>query len=213
VKRFIVVCWGILLVSPAFGQDMPLSQVLIDGEGWHEAVVDREFAFAGVGSANSPSGKLRFSIDTKTKTLLFGDKPVTTGIAEPSGIIFWKDGGTLVVGDAAGKHLYAFRVKPDGTLDAREKYYTLRTPANGKSGVRTLTVDQSARLYAATSVGVQIFDPTGRICGVLNSPLREPVTAIAFGGEKGDELYIVCGDRLWHRKTKAQGVALTSPKK
>ncbi len=122
-----------------------------------------------------------------------------TGIGEPAGVVLWADQGTLVVGDAAGKHLYAFR---DGGLDAKEGYYTLRTAPRQGSGVAALTIDRDRRLYAATREGVQVFDPTGRMCGVLLRPLPEPVTALAFGGPEHDRLYIACGDRLFVRKTK-----------
>jgi gluconolactonase len=73
--------------------------------------------------------------------------------------------------------------------------------------VAGLTVDGDRRLYAATREGVQVFDPTGRLCGVLLKPLPQPVTAVAFGGAGRDRLFIACGDRLFVRKTKAKGPA------
>jgi len=74
---------------------------------------------------------------------------------------FWKDGGTLVVGDEDGDKLYAYRVGKDGGLDAKEGYYTLRRRDREPSGVKALTLDTDGRLYAATALGVQVFDPTG----------------------------------------------------
>jgi len=38
----------------------------------------------------------------------------------------WRDGGTLVVGDASGAHLWAFRIEKNGDLSSPEKYYPLR---------------------------------------------------------------------------------------
>src|SRR5258705_13997857 len=113
-----------------------------------------------------PAGKTYY-VDAKEKAvfLVGRDKPVAADVGDPSGLAFWKDGGTLVVGDAAGKHLYAFRVKDDGTLDAKEKYYTLRVRPKEPSGVKALVLDADRRLYAATNLGVQVFDPTGRTCG------------------------------------------------
>lgn len=289
--RRIVVIISLVLAATASGQDMPLSQVLIDGEGWKEVkllLIPKPTALAVAGDgelliaeqssssiwsvmsklglargkpwtvqsspgafvsgrdnnlfvchsasgeiveypgpggftksrklgglskdanptdiAVSPTGKVYF-IDSKKKAVFFVSRkePVATDIGDPAGIVFWKGGGTLVVGDSAGKHLYAYRVKSDGTLDAKEKYYTLRVRPNEPSGVKALAIDDAKRLYAATNLGVQVFDPTGRMSGVMNSPLREPVTALAFAGEKRDHLYILCGGKLWVRKTKAKG--------
>ncbi len=129
---------------------------------------------------------------------------VDAGIAAPSGIALWNDQGTLVVGDADGKRLYAFRIERDGSLTAKEGYYTLRVRPGQASGVAGLTTDSDRRLYAATREGVQVFDPTGRLCGVLLTPLPEAVTAVALGGAAGDRLYIACGGKLFVRKTKAR---------
>ena len=51
-----------------------------------------------------------------------------------------------------------------------------------------------------------MFDPTGRLSGVLLSPVRAPVTSVAFAGKDHDRLYIVCDGKLYARKTKTQGV-------
>lgn len=126
------------------------------------------------------------------------------------GVTLWRDQGTLVVGDMEGLHLTAFRIKKDGDLNAREQYYTLRRPPGEESLVPAMTVDSADRLYAATREGVQVFDPTGRMSGVLLRPERQPVRALAFGGADLDRLYIVCGTKLYVRKMKAKGVAATA---
>ena len=160
---------------------------------------------AALDLAISSEGKIYY-VDTEQKAvfLVGRNEPVAENLGEPACLAFWKDGGTLVVGDSAGKHLYAFRVKDDGTLDAKEKYYTLRVRPKQPSGVKQLILDDKGRLYAATNLGVQVFDPTGRLCGVINPPLREPVTAVALAGEKRDQLYVICGGKLYQRKTKAK---------
>jgi gluconolactonase len=138
---------------------------------------------------------------------LNGEKRVVDrGIATPAGITLWVDQGTLVVGDAAGSRLFAFRIGAGGDLDSKEGYYTLRTPPKAGSGVSQLIVDRDRRLYAASTEGVQVFDPTGRMSGVLLRPKRAPVTAVAFGGAERDRLYVVCDGRLFVRKTKARGI-------
>jgi enterochelin esterase family protein len=156
--------------------------------------------------AISPSGQLYY-IDPRRKAVCLAgrSKPVADGFSAPAGLVFWRDGGTLVVGEAAGKHLFAFRAGSDGDLDARERYYPLRVRPEQLSEVRSLTLDTQGRLYAATLEGVQVFDPTGRLCGVLTRPLRQAVMAVAFGGKGRERLYVLCGGRLWQRKTKCKG--------
>ncbi|MFO0880769.1 MAG: hypothetical protein U0840_25840 [Gemmataceae bacterium] len=128
---------------------------------------------------------------------------VAQGIAGPGGLVGWNDGSTLVVGEAGGKHLRAYRIGASGSLDGGERYYTLRVRPGKASEVRQLTLDEAGRLYAATAEGVQVFDPTGRLCGVLVSPRRAPVTGVAL---VGDRLYVICDGKLWWRKTKTRGV-------
>ena len=97
--------------------------------------------------------------------------------------MLWNDEGTLVVGDAAGKHLWAFRIEPDGSLSSKDRYYTLRVPAGQKeSAVAGLVEDDKNRLYAAAATGVHVYDPTGRLCGVLLRPEAPPTTVVALGG-------------------------------
>ena len=67
-------------------------------------------------------------------------------------------------------------------------------------------MDRVGRLYAATSQGIQVFDPTGRLCGVLLKPEREAATALTFGGPDFDRLYVLCNNKLYARKLKTKGV-------
>jgi sugar lactone lactonase YvrE len=118
-------------------------------------------------------------------------------------LALWPDGGTLVAGERIGSWLVAFRVDTDGGLSAQERYYPLRERPGWGVGATSLALDRASRLYAATTEGVQVFDPTGRLSGVLLSPERAPVTAVAFGGPALEQLYVVCGGNLYARKVRA----------
>jgi gluconolactonase len=278
----------LLLASPASAQDMPLSQILIPGEGWHPVPVEVrsfggiagspkgeiyvadpesrkiisllptgvedaprvEISASGHGLCFGPEGKLYASEPGRKRLLVFGteregkarvldvgvaadDLAVTRGgtvyctvpkekaiyrigkdgkavkaagdIDGPSGLTLWPNQGTLVVG-TRGDHLIAFRVEKDGRLTYPEPYYRLRTRAGEEDArVRSLTVDEAGRLYAATREGVQVFDPTGRMSGVLSRPAREPVTGVAFGGPDRNQLFIVCGGKVYYRNLRAHG--------
>ncbi|MBY0522244.1 MAG: SMP-30/gluconolactonase/LRE family protein [Gemmataceae bacterium] len=299
MRRF---CFALIVLcstAPAFAQDMPLSQVLIDGEGWKliskdfraisSLAVDRagdiyvadpdskvirlqpdgkvavtmgpketravvvapcrvvngqESLLCAVNkdgngtieaftSASSDKGGISYQVakdlvvqsfvvakngtvyctvpgEQVVYALSKGEKrKVAEGIGKPTGLALLPDGGTLIVADAAGKHLYAYRVEKDGSLTCKEGYYTMRLPAMQKaSGAGGMTMDSAGRLYVATTVGVQCYDPTGRLNGVLLNPpgASLPPTAVVFGGPDHDTLYVACGDKLFARKTKAKGV-------
>jgi len=158
------------------------------------------------------NGNVYFTAPDEKAVYLFRpkEKPqrVAEGLTKPTGIVLWPDSGTLVVADAVSKHLQTYRVEKDGSLTCKDGYYTLRLP-NGKkeSGAAGMTMDSAGRLYVATTVGVQCFDPTGRLNGVLLNPTAAPSTAVAFGGTDGNLLYVACGDQVFVRKTKAKGTA------
>jgi hypothetical protein len=128
-------------------------------------------------------------------------------VKDPVGLVLWPDQSTLVVSEAHSPHLLTFRVNWDDTLSSKEKFYTLCKPSgNRELTVGTMTVDSLGRLYCATSIGVQVFDRTGRMIGVLTKPKDAPVTHVALGGEKGNTLYIACGNEIFARQIKGKGV-------
>lgn len=139
--------------------------------------------------------------------------PLIQNIGSAARLGFWRDGGTLVVGDPSGDKLTVYRVGKEGTLDAKEGYYTLRTRGRETSNVSALTLDTDGRLFAATTLGVQVFDPTGRMCGVIPPPpKRLSVWGLAFAGPGRDQLYIVCDGKLFVRKTKVKGFVTAAKK-
>jgi gluconolactonase len=139
--------------------------------------------------------------------------PIAEVFQSNGALAFWPDGGTVVISDVGEGRLFTYRVGKDGTLDAQEGYYGLlpaRRPSQASVG--GLTLDTDGRLYAATELGVQVFDPTGRMCGVILPPARKPVTALAFAGPARDHLYVVCDGKLYVRKTKVKGFVATAKK-
>jgi sugar lactone lactonase YvrE len=291
-------CVGVVLAlaGPAAAQDIPLSQVLVPGEGWHAVgaefkavrglAADREgnvyvadpeashltrlgadgearpFGEGLVGAhglAWGPDNRLyvcqpgrrhivAVTADGKeslaAKDLPAADVVLTrTGalyctvpderavylvsadgkerrVAEtgftPAGLVLWPDEGTLVVGEATGRHLWVYRIARDGGLAAGERYYSVRDRLDrSPSACTALTIDGARRAYAATGVGVQVFDPTGRLSGVLLEP--EPTapapTALTFGGPKHETLYAAFGGKVYARKTQAKGVLFAEKEK
>lgn len=133
---------------------------------------------------------------------------VATGL-KPNGVILWADGGTLVVTDAQEATLWTFRVEADGGLSHKDRYYGPLRMVLGqtRTGSDGMTVDTTGRLYVATLAGLQMFDPIGRMGGVIASPAPgKPLSNVCFGGNKLDNLYVTAGDKVFKRPTQATGV-------
>ncbi len=142
---------------------------------------------------------------------------VDTGITRPNGIALSGDGGTLAVSDAGGENVWTFRVNADGSLDAKMPTMTMRLPIDPMGEFRFnepppyqtasrgdgMAVDKSGRYYVTSAVGVQVFDPTGRLCGVLPKPKEnQPLTSCVLAGPNHEFLYITNGDTIYRRKLK-----------
>lgn len=136
-----------------------------------------------------------------------GKRVVDKGIERPNGIILWPDQGTLVVADTRGKHLWTFRIEADGSLSCKQPYYTMVLPlGQTESGADGMTIDSAGRLYVATAVGLQMFDPTGRLGGVIHKPQAAKLSNVTFGGPKLDTLFATSTDKVFRRQTKTTGV-------
>ncbi len=155
-------------------------------------------------------------IDLKTKVV----SAVDVGITAPNGITLSPDQGTLAVSDYRGGNVWSFRVEADGTLTAKSPYMTLRRPIDPKgefkhnepppllaaSGGDGMCSDEQGRFYVATTLGVQVFDPTGRECGLLpRIQMDKPLTSCALAGPGRAFLYVTNGDKIFRRKVQAVG--------
>lgn len=144
-----------------------------------------------------------------------GEKRVVDkGIERPNGIILWPDQKTLVVADTAGESLWTFRIAADGSLTAKQPYYTAQVlPGRKGSGADGMSVDSRGRLYAATYAGLQVFDTQGRLSGVIAKPQEKFLSNVCFGGPDLGTLYVTCSDKVYRRKVKATGVRYFDPPK
>ena len=156
-------------------------------------------------------------VDSKTKV----KRTVDTGLAGPNGITLSPDQGTLAASEYKGGNVWAFRIEADGSLSGRAPYMTLRRPIDYKgefqfndgpplkkeSGGDGMTSDESGRYFVATALGVQVFDPTGRLCGVVPGPEGSGgLTSCALAGPGRGWLYITARDKIFRRKVQAVGV-------
>lgn len=131
----------------------------------------------------------------------------TDGPQRPNGIALTPDQGTLAVSDYGGRHTWVWRIGKDGGLDLRQSYITLRTPSPDlPSKGDGMTTDGVGRYYVTSAVGLQMFDPTGRMGGVIAAPTNKPIVSVTFAGPGHQYLYVAAGDEIFRRRTKASGV-------
>lgn len=152
-------------------------------------------------------------------------KAVDVGITAPNGITLSPDQGTLAVSDYRGGHAWMFAIAADGSLTGKSPTMTLRRPIDPKgefkfneppprleaSGGDGMTSDEKGRYYITTTLGLQVFDATGRECGLLPKHLMaadahdKPLTSCVLAGPDRSYLYVTLGNRILRRKVQARG--------
>src|SRR5262249_45508441 len=128
-----------------------------------------------------------------------------------TGVTLSPDQTLLYAADSSSRWIYSHQIQQDGSLHYKQRYYWLEVPdSTGASGARQMCVDADGRLYVSTSLGVQVCDQAGRVNCVLPVPSGR-VTSICIGGEKFDQLYAACADKVYVRKLKIKGSPAWGP--
>jgi len=188
----------LIAASLAAGQDMPLHEILKSGEDWQP--------FSG----EMPKTKASYSVDHRNR-LLHNGELLRDPVKVPTCCAVSLGGSTLLVADNEDRYVWALRIEKDGSLGPGDRYCRIRVkgddrrkngtpPEAYRADPSAMTVDAASRTYVATNLGIQVFDPTGRICGVFPAPGR--VTEMAFDG---DRLFAHVGDKVFVRIMLATG--------
>ncbi|MDA1276972.1 MAG: SMP-30/gluconolactonase/LRE family protein [Verrucomicrobia bacterium] len=135
-------------------------------------------------------------------------RAVDAGIKAPNGISLSADQETLAVSDYGGTNVWTFRIESNGSLSGKEPYMMLRPPNSNQAVAKGdgMTTDQAGRYYVTSDLGIQMFDPTGRMGGIISKPQNKGTVSVAFAGRNLDYLYAASSDKIYRRKTKAKGV-------
>ena len=152
------------------------------------------------GSGGYHSGKVWLVKSNGEKSLL------DSGLDDPSGIALSPDGLWLAVSENKTHWGYSYRVQPGGAVQDKQRFYWFHVPDEADdSGARAWSMDRDGRLYAATRMGVQVFDRNGRVRAILPVP-GGAVSDLSFGGADFETLYVVCADgRIYKRKLQLPG--------
>jgi len=134
-----------------------------------------------------------------------------SGLKAPTGIALSPDDCWLAVLENQTHWGFSYRVKPDGSVDAKQRFYWVHVPAGADdSGAGDACMDREGHLYVATRLGVQVFDRNGRSRAILPLPSGE-ATSVSFGGAGFNTLYVTSGGHLFKRHVKAVGAPAFEP--
>ncbi len=146
--------------------------------------------------------------------------PLTTSVPAPKGVALSPDGGTLVISEGNGAKVWMGRVRADGSTDAEMPVMELQRPIDPdgdfafnepppyqqSAGGAGIAVDREGRYYVASTLGIQVFDPTGRRCGLIEKPVANTeVSACKIGGKDSNELLVEQGGKVYRRKLGIAG--------
>ena len=136
------------------------------------------------------------------------DRIVDEGhVTKPNGISISTDEQTLAVSDYGGNHVWTWRIEADGSLSAASPYMTMQTVVGkAEAAGDGMTTEEKGRYFVTTDLGVQIFDPAGRLSGIIAKPVADgKVVSVEFAGKDHDQLFVAAGDKIFSRKLKVKG--------
>jgi gluconolactonase len=142
-------------------------------------------------------GLYAFDLASKTLRLLADD------FEKPNGLAFSPDECTLYVNDTALYHVRAFAVERDGTLTVGSGRVVARVDPDRPGGPDGLKVDRDGRLYTAVAQGVWVFEPEGRLLGILALPKRP--ANLAWCDPDGQALAITAVDTIYRVRLQVAG--------
>jgi gluconolactonase len=123
---------------------------------------------------------------------------------KPNGLAFSPDERTLYVCDTARYHVRAFDVEASGGLEAGTSRVFVRLDPGQPGGPDGLKVDRAGRVYVAVALGVWVFEPDGRLLGILPVPARP--ANLAWCGAKADRLAITAIDAVYEVELQVEGI-------
>jgi gluconolactonase len=110
------------------------------------------------------------------------------------------------VAESRGHHAYSYQVQADGGLQYGEPFYWFHiTDSANDSGAVQVCMDHQGWAYAATRIGIQVFDRNGRVTAIL--PVHgNQLAGICFGDADFQTLYVTTGNAVCRRRIKTAGM-------
>jgi gluconolactonase len=135
-----------------------------------------------------------------------GDGPrlLIDDFEKPNGLAFSPDEATLYVCDTAGYHVRAFAVDPSGSLKPGSGRVVASPDPESPGGPDGTKVDRDGRLYVAVAQGVWVFEPGGKLLGIIALPKRP--SNLAWCDPDGRGLAMTAVDTVYKVRMNVAGV-------
>ena len=125
-------------------------------------------------------------------------------LPNPNGVILSPDEKTLYVIPSGQAEMMAYPVESPGKLGKGRVFCKLKQQREGgKSGGDGLTVDSKGNLYITSGLGLQVFNPEGKLLGIIKLP--EQPANVTFGGKDLKTLYVTARTSLYTVPMEAKG--------
>jgi gluconolactonase len=125
-------------------------------------------------------------------------------LKSPNGVILSPDEKTLYVIPTLQSEMMAYPVVSPGKLGEGKVFCRLEQ-AKGEQGKGGdgLTIDSKGNLYITSALGLQVFDPKGKLLGIIAFP-EQPSNA-TFGGPKNQTLYVTARTSVYSAPMEVSG--------
>jgi gluconolactonase len=129
-------------------------------------------------------------------------------LPNPNGVILSPDEKTLYVIPSGQAEMMAYPVEAPGKIGRGRVFCTLQQPEGVKGGGGDgLTVDSKGNLYITSRLGLQVFDPAGKLLGIIALP--EQPANVTFGGPDLKALYVTARTSLYRVPMEGTGHRFT----
>jgi gluconolactonase len=123
---------------------------------------------------------------------------------KPNGVAFSPDEQTLYVCDTGRYHVRAFDVEANGSLRVGSSRVLARLDPGQPGGPDGMKVDRAGRVYVAVALGIWVFEPDGRLLGILSLPARP--SNLAWCDPDTHGLAITAVDAVYYVRMRVEGV-------
>jgi gluconolactonase len=123
---------------------------------------------------------------------------------KPNGLAFSPDERTLYVCDTSRYHILAFDVERTGNLKPGSRRLFATVDPGKPGGPDGLKVDSAGRVYVAVALGVWVFEPDGRLLGILGLPARP--SNLAWCDPDASGLAITAVDAVYYVRLRTRGM-------
>jgi gluconolactonase len=129
---------------------------------------------------------------------------IIEGLTQPNGVILSPDEKTLYVIPTGPADMMSYPVESFGKVGQGKVYCKLQgkdgKPGTGGDGC---AIDTKGNLYITSSIGIQVFDPSGKFLGSIAFP--EQPANVKFGGADMRTLYVTARSSLYTALMEATG--------